>query len=475
MKKRYKLAVLAVLMCMSVLLLCGCESAAFSADSLMRPPAAGGDGARLQKAIETHLGTLITLRYPRRAEHRSAVVRANIDGDEQEEAIVFYRPATENKGARMAVLDMDSAGSWQMVSQGENVGEIDRVLFGDLNGDGAADIVAGWSVFSGASRKITAHTLIGGALRDIHFAPDEGGGDAAAGADMYTEMAIADFDYDGRSEIMSVYLNTVDGRATARMLKWKRDTYSESMLRAEGRASLDGRIAEYIGAQAGLLSHGQYGLVLDGHRGDGTYTTEVVCWDDEEQQLSAPLNDEETFACTCTRAQPITSQDIDADGIINIPTDRLMAGYTADDAAPLYLVTWHRVFNGSLRRETTALMRFDEGYYVEFPERWIANVTAECEVLPATQESPIQDIVYFCRTEDGTELMRIKLFTLDEWEAESSWEPSDILAEDAPRYLELMTTEYYVYAVLLPMQGEEEKDIPVPKYEEVAEMFRLLP
>ena len=488
MKKRKMRQWLAMLcMAAAVTMLAGCSFGGFSAESLMRPPAASGDGAGLQQALSENLGDQITLRYPRSGEHRSAVVQANIDGDAAQEAIVFYRPATENSGARMAVLDMDEDNKWQLVSAGEStVGEIDRVMFGDLDGDGAPDIVTGWSIYSGTSKLMMAHSYIGGELRSIpvmsdvqteHDTQHAENMVITASADIYTEMALADFDKDGRDEIMSVHLNTVDGNSTARFIELRRDSYSNtSGLYIAHTAPLDGRMVKYIGVQAAQVSYENYAMVLDGYRADGVYTTEVVRWDAKKQCLEAPFNDSGTNICTFVRSQNMVSQDFNADGIMNFPTDSLVAGYTAADEAPLYLTTWHRFYGDSVQDEKTVLMCTDNGYYIQFSSKWQSEVS----VRPEQQSDQPLDIMYFYRETDSgftSEIMRIKVFTPDEWEQEDAWEPLDILADDeeAPRYMELISTDYYVYGVLISTDMGLDKGELTTTYEEVLEAFRLLP
>lgn len=503
----------------------GCSVGSFTADSLMKPPAADGDGAGLQTAINELLGAQIFLRYPRSGEHRSAVVRANIDGDESLEALVFYRLATENTGARMAVLDTDGA-KWKLVTAGDaNIGEIERVMFGDLDGDGVDDIVAGWTVLSGSSRVMTAYSLVGGELRQLRFedgsAPDGentggsdkvgetagsvvNGGRLAAGQDaaVYTEVALADFDRDGMDDILSVCLNTIDGVAAARLIKLRRGA-GEDLLGISATVELDGRTAEYISAQAGGISYTVSGLVLDGHRADGCYTTEAVYWDGK--RLAAPLNDSVTRTCTFTRSQALTSCDINGDGVIELPSDRPMTGSTGRDGAPLYLTTWHRFVGSMLGAEMTTLMDTDDGYYLIMNEAWQERLSVRQteETAQDDEQSAAngQDVaIFYERGASGNvpenEVMRIAVFPLDAWEKLDKWEPLDILGSDAEegeeqKYVALMTTEYYVYAVRLaswpetsPEEagqtdgGESENGTADPEaftYENVMNAFRLIP
>ena len=116
-KKNTGRLVLAAAAAAAASLISGCALSALTAENVMEPPQPFGDGAAIQAVLEEALGPQITLRYPRSGEYRSAVVRADVDNDSNEEAIVFYRQATENTGAHMALLDINEEEEWALIGE----------------------------------------------------------------------------------------------------------------------------------------------------------------------------------------------------------------------------------------------------------------------------------------------------------------------------------------------------------------------
>ena len=126
MKKLFLL----LLSCLLTLSLSGCQFPAFDSDSLMNPPKAAGDGQEIQEALDRVLGTDYTLRYPRSGTNRSAIIRADLDADDIEEALVFYRTAADTSGARLSVMDKNDADEWNVTYSISGEGsEVERVLF----------------------------------------------------------------------------------------------------------------------------------------------------------------------------------------------------------------------------------------------------------------------------------------------------------------------------------------------------------
>ena len=429
-----------------ILLLGGCEISAMEVDNFMRPPAATGDSAAIQQALTAELGAQYSLRYPRSGEHRSAVVMSDIDGDELEEAIVFYRLSTDNVGARMIVLDCNEEGEWHTAGIAESTGgEIDRIMLGDINGNGSNELITGWSTRSG-SKLIRAYTLISGELRSVEITSNE-----LYPMNEYSEMVLGDFDNDDRDELIIVYRNFSEASTKACMTQFRYDLSGNPQLAPLGTIALDSSVYNYINAQAGYYSYSDYGMILDGLRSDGKYVTEVVCWDKDSQQLVAPTNDIKTSqAITFTRSAPTISRDIDGDGIIEMPRDGLLPGYTEDSDNPLYLTSWYKLTNSGVRLVFQAVMRNDHGYFLTFAPGWEGRVTAQPDYDAA--------IMYFYLVEDedtpfSEEFFRIKIFTLDEWKDRTK-DPDESNEnenedEQTNSYKLLAQTDYYIYAVLV--------------------------
>lgn len=428
----------------------GCELSVLEVDNYMRPPFASGYSAGIQQALNETLGSQFTLRYPRSGEYRSAVVLADIDGTPGDEAIVFYRMSTESSGAHMIVLDCMEDDSWQVIGKAESSGgEIDRILLCDINADGVRELVSGWSGLAD-NGIVNIHSISDGELRSVNIAKNREG---AVPANEYSEMVVGDFDGDMQDELMTVCRSSADGTAYARMLEQSYDADGAIQLSVVGAVSLDGAVYKYENAQAGFIGGGVFAMVLDGSRSKSEHTTEIVCWNGDEKALFAPLNDENTHSAGITRSLPTISADIDGDGVIEIPENELMQGYSPDSDSAMYLTAWSKMTENGMETAMRALMRSEQGYYFIFPEGWEETVTVQADSDKNT--------MHFFRVDSeelySSELFRIKIFTRDEWAKRSKESEGAVPAEEV-EYIELAETEYYVYAALL-MSGAQELGI----------------
>ncbi|MBE6759120.1 MAG: VCBS repeat-containing protein [Ruminococcaceae bacterium] len=433
---RYMIRIAAAAAMLLVLLtMSGCALSALTAENVMEPPQAFGDGAALQAALEEALGPQITLRYPRNGEYRSAVVRADVDNDEQEEAIVFYRQATESSGARMVLLDINEDGDWVLTGEfADAEGEIDRVVFGDINGDGTLDIITGWMAYSDYGT-LYVHSCSDGTPVQLTISKANPGAYALSS---YAEMAVGDFDADGADELLTVSMAGTDNAGEARLLKWVGGRITDGgWIREAGRLTLCSGTAAYTGSVAGKLNWSTYGLVVDSQRTDGSYCSELILWDRDSGKLVSPLT--EDAQRLFRRTLSTESCDIDGDGYIEIPGDVLMPDCGSAGAQRMYQTSWHIYNSREYAREFSAIMRTDSGYYFTVPDRWQGQVTVQPEADTRT--------LRFCLANEkkpfSDELMSIRVFTMDEWDEEKSSDENNGL----PQYVELCTTDYYVYAV----------------------------
>jgi len=94
------------------LMLCGC-SLNMSIDTLLTPPKLSEQQQQIYNALKSYTGANISLKYPKSGNYLSAFIIDDIDGDSDNEAIVFYEKNTmsaEKNSLRINVLDHDETG-----------------------------------------------------------------------------------------------------------------------------------------------------------------------------------------------------------------------------------------------------------------------------------------------------------------------------------------------------------------------------
>ena len=428
---------------LAVMFLCGCDAQFFGGDrQLMRPPYPAGEDRKIQEELTKNLGSF-TLKYPKSGRYRSAIVMTDLTGDDKNDALVFYRQ-DETKPISLALLSQNK-GEWKFVSKKDGEGgEIDRVLFGDVNCDGRNEIIVGWTIYSSGLNIISAYSLQGSTLTAIdvkEYSESKGANIPVA----YTDMQLYDFDNDGSDEIIASYLNLSEVTATAKLIECHKGVDSAYTMSVTDTAQLDGHVLYYAETKVAKLTDDKiFGVVLDGYKDNSTMVTEYVYWNSVNGDLEAPFYDAEAQTVLNTvRNVNITSRDVDSDGVLDIPVTEYLPGYDHTSEYPMYLTLWYNAdfdANGySFVNKKKNIINLSEGYSITWQSAWDGKVT--CRLDDKNR------ILYFYRYKKdrfafSDELFRIKVFTKSEWK-EDNHDPNFAVV--------LNTTDETVCAALFSM------------------------
>ena len=418
MRQRILSAAAAVLL--SLVMLNGCSTFNGGDYQLMRPPYPAGEEKNIQEQLTKSLGNFI-LKYPKSGAYRSAIILTDLNGDQKNDALVFFRK-DETTSASLAVLCQQN-GRWELISQqaGEG-GEVERVMFGDVNGDGVSEIIVGWTIYSTGLNIISSYRLQENGL-DVIDVREYSEARASNIPVAYTDMQVADFDSDGCDEIIASYINLSDVTAVAKLIECHQGTDDHDTLSVTDTAPLDGHVLNYIETKVSQITDDRtLGVVLDGSKDNSTVITEYVYWDAASGDLKTPFyNADEQSVSVTARRMAVISRDIDFDGVIDIPVAEYLPGYDDTSENPLYLTAW---YTADLSPEETGfinkkknIINTAENYSVTWQSSWNEQVT--CRLDEANR------ILYFYRYQKdrfafSEELFRIKVYTEEGWEREAS-------------------------------------------------------
>lgn len=383
-----KTAVLLVIAIMIACTLCGCGSFSFnSAENLIRPPKLSGDDGKLQAAFENALtdkGEYI-LKYPSSGDYRSAYVRYDVDGDGRDEAFVFYSLKAEAMNIYMYMLDFSETGDW--IPVGEVMGDgndIFLVEFCDLNDDGVAEVLVGWSSLDiKVNKKLSVYASAAEDTIDYK----------AVAIETYTEMYTVDLDGDGEKEIFTVLINSTSDTYTteARLLKMTGESNSGFKMSPVGQVSLYSEMTAVMGIVSGT-SEGKRYIYIDEAAGN-TYLTELVYWDSVNDALVMPLKVDmiSVSSLPTSRSLPMKCADIDGDGEIEIPSTVLhtdssiiMRSETSDDAAALnsgpevnpanvYVTNWNKFAEGKFTTVCSYINNQNDEFKIKYDKDKMKN------------------------------------------------------------------------------------------------------
>lgn len=329
-----------------------------SPSEIISPPSLYGQNAEIQSAFEDVVGdTDISLQYPNQGEYRSAFVLYDLDGDEENEAIVFYSRKSDETTARMNILDFID-DEWTSVYDDVGYGgNILSVEFQDLNLDGSMELVCCWSLYgSDASKVMSVHS--------IKRTDDKVEGLVPLLNQPYSFASIGDADGDSKNEVFVAWLDLTDTdmpKAYASLFKCKEDG---TISQIGQNVALDATISSYASIKIQNVD-GVPVAFIDAYKGENSMITEIIWWDSEKKTLVAPFIDENSFTNIKTLRTPaIPSLDIDGDGKIEIP----IARKADNDSKMMSLISWSSVEKGKLTPNAYSFVNSKYGYAYMIPK-----------------------------------------------------------------------------------------------------------
>lgn len=417
--KRITAVVMAVLM---AFFMSGCKFFGSDFSSLLLAPKAPSELNEIQNTFLDSINGDYNIEYPTSGDYRNGMLQFDLDGDGLREVFIFYSTANDDgtKTMHLSFLALQK-GEWQLCSDLQVVASgVKFIEFYDLNNNGVFEVVAGWDSYLSGETVLTVYCLESGSL-----------------IQRMRENALAycvyDPDDDDRQEILVLGMteqqpavpddNSMPVVKVANASLYKFNANEISLI---GRCSLDSTVESYGEPREMKLNTKTQAVIIDGRKPNGSMLTEAVVWDGKK--LSNPFFNEEIGRNIVTyRDSSISSLDWNGDGIVEIPSMRLLPSITSDgDNKAVYLTCWMQYKSaGAFARVGSSIINTVDNYYVDIPDEWENKITVVRKV------DKKQRIVYLWDEENmilADEIFRVQVFTRGEWEKEVS-SPENTLVE----------------------------------------------
>lgn len=412
-------ALLMAIVFILVLSLSGCSFANLDTGNLMRPPRSGsGDIEKIQRAIESTVGTEIVYKYPRRGDYRYAIVQYDIDGDNQREAITFFREKSDLNSTIIMILDQTENGGWQPIVNTIGLGtEVDRLMFHDFDGDGVSEIIVGWYGYSANMNTASVYKYSDGNFLEIRTVQKSISDSMELHESVqanYSEMVLCNLNGIGSKELVFVELNTGTKQAKAKIFEFSSGMNdSESELVMLDTVALDGNVVGYSSCTVGRVSESTNAVIISGQAESGLIRTELLLYDSLTQKYTAPLSGEDYVA----KYSRYSAMDINGDSITEIPTDTVLPGYSEENKE--YMTSWNiyatHYAPTFLRPVLNAVHNYEDGYYIKLETDWIYDLTARTVSGDHTMYFHLIDRTSGSTELVGSELFRISVCNKEEW------------------------------------------------------------
>lgn len=404
----------ALVMCVLFTLLSGgCSIADFSADSLLKPPKAIGDEAEIEQLISQTADGGYTLKYPKNGNHRSAIIMTDLSGDENDEAIAFFREGDDTTRIHMLVMYSDG-DSWRLSSDSvTEAADIDSVDFADVDGNGTLEILAGFTTYTPNINRLSCYSYKDGKTTEIKSGHN------------YSSFCSGDFDSDGNGEVMTLLLYTAENEALAAMLDYSKDNQS---LYAKAMVNMDPNSTKFKSIAVSNAGDGTKGIVVDSSYANEELNTQIIYYNTELSLLRNPLFKEKTKNIT-RRPGYIPSCDIDDDGVIEIPiASKLVCpkGERLDSIADK--IVWNKFSekSESLSVSLSVVANYGFGYYFKISEKW------SDDGFTAVVDSNNGILKFYACTpsELESELFEIRAFPLEDYNSGKNTDEYKLIIKD---------------------------------------------
>lgn len=358
----------------------GC-SVGINVDTMLTPPKLSGQQEQIYQALKDSTGSDIRLKYPKRGAYLSAFIIADIDGDHEDEAIVFYEKNTisaVDAGLRIKVLDY-IGGEWQSQCDRSAEGsEIEKVVLSPLGENDRMNVIVGYSTANQSEKYLCVYNYADRELKQS-FRPHS-----------YALFDVADTGSTHPDLILLGAANASEPTAHAAVYRLESDERYY-----EYKYSFKDSYTDFSQIIYGTTPEGNVEMYIDAATGTSNLQTEVLSM--EESGLSNVLErcrrttGESIRAEDTVRRAGLSCLDIDEDGIPEIPVQDVFLGYKdAAESEQIRETKWLVMKEQQLYTKYHSYYSAGDGYAFLLPESWVNSVS----VVRDTTEGELQFVAY---------------------------------------------------------------------------------
>ena len=348
-----------VLLC---LLLAGCSMPGeqVQVEELLRAPKLSGDYGDVQTALNDWLGESAQLKYPMQGDLLSPFLLQDLDGDGRQDAAVLYTTA-QSSNVCIAILQKDDADIWHVRQNVEGLADtVESVGLAQLQPGDATQLVVGYTAAQG-DHYLAVYSYTDGVLSTIL-------------EQQYQQYLVEDITGGGNQDL--ILMSTLeDGGVQIELLTVDKEGRFQQVAVMGLSAN---RFAGCASVAAGVGADGRHYLVLDGWTGiSGNNLASVLLRFDEDTQQMVPadqISTEKLYTASLRNVPSLVSQDLDGDGIVEIPTQPDEAGLlNMSQSRRMDFIVWMD-YTSPHPEKSFGLLDEETNCYIELPMEWEGNL-----------------------------------------------------------------------------------------------------
>ena len=355
MKKRILFAMLFLL---TALLFGGCTMR--TVEQMYALPKRSEEFNEMQSAIDTAMYGM-TYASPQSGENRQTVQMADLNGDGMDEIIVFAKGATE-KPLQVLIFTQDENGRVRtMETIGSNGLAFEQVEYVDFDNQPGCELVVGIRVSDQIQRSVSVYTFQN---NDAELMLLNG----------YTKFITCDLDGNGLSELMVFRQGEVETeRATAVLYQTQNNRIERSV-----ELSLSHGAEDIYRIMQGKLQSGNSAVYVASASDTDAMVTDVLTLQ-SGRFVNLTFSGEVDTSIPTLRNFYVYSDDIDGDGIVEIPTTVIMKPLSSwQNEEDRHFLRWYSLDeNGWEYNKLFTFHNFMGGWYLQLHSSWASRITVE--------------------------------------------------------------------------------------------------
>lgn len=310
----------------------------------------------LQSAMDQVLGADAAYSGPLSGSNQQAVQLADLDGDGQDEAIVYVKTSGE-KPLKAYIFDSDENENYRNTAVIEGDGSaFDSVEYVQVDGKPGLEILVGRRISDQIVQSLGVYAYDGTGVTELMSAN-------------YTEYIAADLDGDEGRELLILRLETEDRAGTAALYRWR-----DGRMVQEPEALLSAGIRQIRRITTGYVASGVPAVFVASTYGEDTLVTDIFAFCGTEF-CNIATDVESVFSSQTVRSFNVYASDIDSDGLIELPSLVALPSDAAEDET-YWAIDWYNLsLDGQRKRKMMTYHCYPGGWYLELPETWYEHLT----------------------------------------------------------------------------------------------------
>lgn len=354
MKKRWCFALALSL----PILLSGCAMGAV--EEMYALPKRSQEYQHLQMAIDEAMGDL-TYCAPQSGENQQTVQTADLDGDGQDEYLVFATGGQE-KPLQVLIFQQNAAGACSLMdviqSNGTSFEQVEYVNFDEKPG---LELVIGRQVSDQVLRSVSVYSFSGGSAELVLM-------------NSYSKFITCDLDNNSRSELMVIRTGESAAEGAVAVLYGAQSGKVQRSMEVELSANID----QIRRISRNALQSGEPAVYVSSVVGGNAVVTDVLSFQDNKLGNVSRKGG--------SSVQPLKNfyvypEDLDGDGVLELPQQVTMKAVSLwGEEDQKFLLRWFSLDGKG--REVEKMYTFHDylgGWYVQLDPQWANRVTVEQE------------------------------------------------------------------------------------------------